>query len=198
MSLYVIPLLVLLIVVLFVRRANKRKKTGPSEEEYLAQVLQDVKQTKEQQVDAEEEAKPQQKRAETPVTPVKPQQPSPTHKLAEQSVEQTQAPKQAHKALPETAPATTPKAPKRKAPTKQRFTPYNPLIEKYETHLNLEMLRAQKAGDENAYIDIARQSAVYMKNCTILKKAMADKDKGKALEALKKIREMIPKDFRPE
>lgn len=170
MALYLIPLLVLIVVVLFLRRAKAKKKTGPSEEEYLAQVLQEVKQAKEEPSSATEQAK---------VIPPEPFQ---------AGEENTQP-------QPEPAPAPKPQLAKAQAPAKPRFTPSSPLIKQYETHLNLEMIRAEKAGDETAYIDIVRINAIYMKTCSNLKKALEEKNKEKALEALKKIRSMIPRDF---
>jgi outer membrane biosynthesis protein TonB len=204
MSLYVIPLLIIVLLVLFLRRIKKRKKTGPSEEEYVAQVLKDVDQSQQQKGEAVEEPKepvepenkaPQPVEANSQTEPAKDQPQQLEEQKAEQAVEKT-APVEPAEPVPTPAPVEEPKPAPAKA--KQRFTPSNPLIKQYETHLNLEMLRAQKAGDEDAYIDIVRKNSVYMKNCTLLNKALAEKDKEKALASLKKIREMIPKDFKSE
>ncbi|MGB0203513.1 MAG: hypothetical protein ACPF9K_00535 [Neptuniibacter sp.] len=196
MALYIIPLLIIVLLVLFLRRIKKRKKTGPSEEEYFAKVLKDVDQSQEEKGEAVEEPR------ETAIQPIEAktqteqpkelQQAQPVEVPAPTPVESEPAP------APEPATAVEPKPKPAPAKPKQRFTPSNPLIKQYETHLNLEMLRAQNAGDEDAYIDIVRKNSVYMKNCTLLNKALAEKDKEKALASLKKIREMIPKDFRPE
>ncbi|MGH1431491.1 MAG: hypothetical protein ACRBB4_10265 [Neptuniibacter sp.] len=197
MALYIIPLLIIVLLVLFIlRRGKKNKKTGPSEEEYLAKVLKEVDQSQEEKGEAVEEPKettvqPIEAKAQTE-QPKEPQQAPPVEEPAPTPVESEPAP------APEPATAVEPKPKPAPAKPKQRFTPSNPLIKQYETHLNLEMLRAQNAGDEDAYIDIVRKNSVYMKNCTLLNKAMAEKNKEKALASLKKIREMIPKDFRPE
>ena len=199
MALYIIPLLIIVLLVLFIlRRGKKNKKTGPSEEEYLAQVLKDVDQSQEEKGDAVKESEKVEEPKETTVQPIEakaqteqpkePQQAQPVEEPAPTPVESEPTPAAVAEPKPKPAPAKP----------KQRFTPSNPLIKQYETHLNLEMLRAQNAGDEDAYIDIVRKNSVYMKNCTLLNKALAEKDKEKALASLKKIREMIPKDFRPE
>lgn len=202
MALYIIPLLIIVLFVLFIlRRGKKNKKTGPTEEEFLAQVLKDVDQSKEEQgssvekPEKAEELKEPNQTAEQHVaakTKIKP----PKEQLAAKPVKKSvPTPVETDKPVPPSAPVAKPKPAPAKA--KKRFTPSNPLIKQYETHLNLEMLRAQKEGDEAAYIDIVRKNSVYMKNCTLLNKALAEKDKEKALASLKKIREMIPKDFRP-
>lgn len=200
MALYIIPLLIILVLVLFILRKGKQnKKTGPTEEEYLAQVLKDVDQSQEEKKRAVEETE-ESKETAAQQPEAKPQTEPPKEQLKQLKEQQakppseTPAPLQPQVKQPDPKPKTAPV--KKKA--KQRFTPSNPLIKEYETHLNLEMLRAQNAGDEEAYLDIVRKNSVYMKNCTLLNKALADKDKGKALEALKKIREMIPKDFSPK
>ncbi len=196
MALYIIPLLIIVLLVLFLRRIKKRKKTGPSEEEYFAKVLKDVDQSQEEKAQAVEEPREttvQQIEAKTQTEqPKELQQAQPVEEPAPTPVESEPA----H--APEPAAVAEPKPKPAPAKPKQRFTPSNPLIKQYETHLNLEMLRAQNAGDEDAYIDIVRKNSVYMKNCTLLNKALAEKDKEKALASLKKIREMIPKDFRQE
>jgi len=204
MALYIIPLLIIVLLVLFLRRIKKRKKTGPSEEEYLAKVLKEVDQSKEDKGEALEEseqAEELKKPEETAAQPVeaKTQAEAPKEHQPTQPLEQAEpSPVEPAKPAPITAPIAEPKPKPAPAKPKQKFTPSNPLIKQYETHLNLEMLRAQNAGDEDAYIDIVRKNSVYMKNCTLLNKALAEKDKEKALASLKKIRDMIPKDFRPE
>lgn len=196
MALYIIPLLIIVLLVLFIlRRGKKNKKTGPSEEEYLAKVLKDVDQSQEGKGEAVDEPEKAEEPAAQKVEakaqieqPKELQQEQPVEEPAPTPVESEPTPAAVAEPKPKPAPAKP----------KQRFTPSNPLIKQYETHLNLEMLRAQNAGDEDAYIDIVRKNSVYMKNCTLLNKALAEKDKEKALASLKKIREMIPKDFRPE
>lgn len=202
MALYIIPLLIIVLLVLFLRRIKKRKKTGPSEEEYFAQVLKDVDQSQEQKGEAVEEPQEPEEHRETAVQPIESktqteqpkdlQQVQPVEEAALTPVESEPAP------APEPTTAVEPKPKPAPAKPKQRFTPSNPLIKQYETHLNLEMLRAQNAGDEDAYIDIVRKNSVYMKNCTLLNKALAEKNKEKALASLKKIREMIPRNFKSD
>lgn len=204
MALYIIPLLIIVLLVLFLRRIKKRKKTGPSEEEYFARALKDIDQSQKEKGEAVEEPEKAEELKETTTQKVEAEtQPEPPEEQqSEQATEKTEpAPVDpAEPAEPEPTPAPVAEPTSKPAPVKpkQRFTPSNPLIKQYETHLNLEMLRAQNAGDEDAYIDIVRKNSVYMKNCTLLNKALAAKDKEKALASLKKIREMIPKDFRPE
>ena len=196
MALYIIPLLIIVLLVLFIlRKGKKNKKTGPSEEEYLAKVLKEVDQSQEEKGGAVDEPEKAEEPAAQKVE-AKAQIEQPKELQQEQPVEEP-APTPVE-SEPTPAAVAEPKPKPASAKPKQRFTPSNPLIKQYETHLNLEMLRAQNAGDEDAYIDIVRKNSVYMKNCTLLNKALAEKDKEKALASLKKIREMIPKDFRPE
>lgn len=206
MALYIIPLLIIVLLVLFLRRIKKRNKTGPSEEEYFAKVLKDVDQTKEEQGTEVEEPKEPLEPEGTTSQPVEAKSQTEPAKEQPQQLEEQEAatpvekpaPVEPAEPIPTPAAVEEPKPKPAQAKPKQKFTPSNPLIKQYETHLNLEMLRAQNAGDEDAYIDIVRKNSVYMKNCTLLNKALADKDKEKALASLKKIREMIPKDFRPD
>lgn len=109
------------------------------------------------------------------------------------------------KSTPEKKPAQKPIQPKagqKKVPVKAhkgpRFTPSSPAIKKYETELHLQMIRAEKAGDETAYIEVVRQNAVYMQACTTLQKALEVKDLEKAKGSLIKIRKLIPPEFLAE
>ena len=58
------------------------------------------------------------------------------------------------------------------------------------------MIRAERAGDEDAYIEIVRKNAIYMQACSTLKRAVIERDREKIKATLIKIWKMIPPDFK--
>ncbi len=93
-------------------------------------------------------------------------------------------------------PVAEPKVVKPPAKKRPKFSPTSPVIKKYETELNLEMIRAERAGDEDAYIEIVRKNAIYMQACSTLKRAVIERDREKIRATLIKIWKMIPPDFK--
>ena len=79
-----------------------------------------------------------------------------------------------------------------------RFSPNSPVIKQYETALNLQMIQAEKAGDEKAYIEIVKQNAVYMQACAMLQKGINAKDREQVRASLIKIRGLIPASFQAQ
>ena len=107
------------------------------------------------------------------------------------------------KTVKKPAPIQKPATPHKTAPLPVkkktvRFSPSSPVIKQYETALNLQMIQAEKAGDEEAYIAIVKQNAVYMQACAMLQKGVNAKDREQVRASLIKIRGLIPPNFKAQ
>lgn len=163
MSLYLLPILLVLVALLFFRLIKGKKSEKLDEAE-------PVEETKSSLPEPEPEPEPLSDLPDKPETQAV-------------SVESP----------PLVAEPKVVKAPAQKRP---KFSPTSPVIKKYETELNLQMIRAESAGDEDAYIEIVRKNAIYMKACSTLKRAVIERDREKIKATLIKIWKMIPQDFK--
>lgn len=142
--------------------------------------------------DSASESKTPQKPSSAPIKQVK-------KKEAIESAPSTQQSphSESQKATQKTA-VTKQKAPVTAKKKNVRFSPSSPVIKQYETALNLQMIQAEKAGDEEAYIEIVKQNAVYMQACAMLQKGVNAKDREQVRASLIKIRGLIPPNFKAQ
>jgi len=174
MSLFLLPLLAILLIVFFaIRIRDKRGQQTEQAKQSLEKLQPDKQQNKESQpvnlsTNTQQEHEPEESLATAQQKTVR-----------EKAIHEQRL-----------------KVVKPAAKKRPKFSPNSPIITQYETELNLQMIQAEKAGDEDAYIEIVRKNAVYMKACISLKKAVEAKDREEIKSQLIKIWKLIPQAYK--